>query len=243
MKAYAGRTAVALACGLAAWTGCSSDLFNPPKAPEITGLTLSRYEVDPGDTVVAAVSIRDAKDQILHYDWTASGGRFLPPLDVSQIQWKSAAEGGVYLLTVKVSNEDKSSSRSQDITVRSFALPDVTILAPEDNAYFVQYSTLAVSARARHDNGIARVDLFLGANLMATLNGRTNGMYSFTCPLDVPSGPIWVRIEAVANVTGRAGSDSARIHVEGIVPGKASRSGAERGNSIAAGRGPVSSLR
>jgi len=105
--------------------------------------------------------------------------------------------------------------------VRSFALPDVKILSPEADAHFVQYSTLSVTARARHDNGISKVDLFLNNTRKATVNGRADGQYSFTCPLDEPSGQAYVKIEAVANITGKAGRDSVRIFIEGTVPGKA----------------------
>ena len=202
---------------------CSSDLFNPPKAPEITGLELDRYEVDAGDTVTMTVLVTDSKDPSLHYEWTADNGRFIPPLDKPQVKWKAPVAGGIYTISVKVSNEDKSASRTQNVTVRSFAIPDVKIIEPGDGSHWVQYSTLSVTAHARHENGIARVDLFVNNHLKATLNGHPADGYAFTCDLNEPSGQAVVKIEATANVTGMAGKDSVSISIEGIVQGKTIR--------------------
>ena len=219
------RPKSALPAALALFLGiaCSSDIFDPPKAPEIQGLELDKYEADPGETVTATVAATDPKGLALRYEWTVSEGQLLPPLDRPQVKWKLPAVGGEYQITVKVSNEDKSASRSVNATVRSLTEPEVEILSPADGSHWVQHSTLSVSARARHDNGIARVDLFLNRSLKATLNGRTDGMYAFTCELEEPAGPARVVVEAVANVTGRAGSDSVAIVIDGVVIGKTAR--------------------
>lgn len=223
MTPKGSRIAILVALVLAAMAACSPGIFGLPEAPEIRSLTLDRYEVDPDDTVTAVVSIKDAKDKSLTYEWSCAAGRFLPPLDQARALWKAPAVGGAYRLGVKVSNEDKSSSRTVDVTVRSFTLPAVRLLSPEDGARLVQYSTLAVAAEARHENGIARVDLLLNGSLRATLNGRADGRYDFTCALDAPSGPATVTVTAVANVTGRAASDSVTVSVEGIVLGRPAR--------------------
>jgi hypothetical protein len=206
----------------------ASDLFTPDKkteikSPEIQSLELDKYELDPGETVTATVSATDANGQTLIYEWTVSGGQLLPPLDRSQVRWKTPAVGGVYRITVKVSNEEKSASRSVNATVRSLVNPVVKILSPSEGSRWLQHTDLSVTAQARHDNGIARVDLFLNRSRKATLNGRTDGMYAFTCELDEPAGPAKVRIEAVANVTGSAGSDSVGIFIDGVVIGKTAR--------------------
>ena len=203
--------------------GCNSNLFKSTQAPEITGLDLDRYVTDPGDTVTATVTIKDSKDQTLSYEWTADIGQFIPPLNDSSVKWKAPAVGGVYHLTVKVSNDDKSASKSQAVTVRSFADPDVEILAPVEGSYWVQHSTLSVNARASHENGIARVDLYLNNKLKTTSNGHSNQIYNFTCPLDEPSGPAVVKVSAVANVTNREGMDSVNVFIEGVVLGKSGR--------------------
>jgi hypothetical protein len=205
-----------------------SDLFNSKKkteikSPEIQSLELDRYELDPGETVTATVSATDANGQTLIYGWTVSGGQLLPPLDRSQVKWKVPAVGGVYQITVKASNDEKSVSRSVSATVRSLVNPVVKILSPSEGSHWLQHTTLALSAQARHDNGIARVDLFLNGNLQATLNGRTDGQYDFTCALEDSAGPAKVRVDAVANVTARVGSASVGIVIDGIVIGKPAR--------------------
>jgi hypothetical protein len=223
-----------IAAALSAWIvliavlSCSSDLLNPSKKTEdknvvIGSLELDAYEVDPGDTVTARVSVNDSQNQTLNYEWTSDGGRFIPPLDKPQVQWKAPAVGGMYRIGVTVSNGEKTASRSLNVTVRSLTNPDVKILTPAKGEYFVQYATLSVTARARHDNGIARVDLYVNRDLKATLNGRASEEYAFTCTLDEPSGPAVVKVEAVANVTQKAGRDSVSVWIEGIVPGKSAR--------------------
>jgi hypothetical protein len=217
------RDAAPAALALALMLACSADIFKPSKEPVIKSLSLDLYETDPGETVTATVSASDSKGQELRYEWSVSAGQLLPPLDGTKVKWKVPAVGGVYQITVKVSNDAKSASRSASATVRSPAGPEVKILSPTDGSHRVQHSTLAVSARARHDNGIARVDLFLNRTRKATLNGHAGDVYDFTCGLDEPAGRASVRVEAVANVTGRAASDSVNIFIDGVVPGKAAR--------------------
>jgi hypothetical protein len=200
-------------------SGCNSDLFKPAKAPEISALNLDYYEVNPADTVTATVTVKD-DDQNLTFEWTTDNGQFIPPTDGSVIKWKAPATGGTYHITVKVSNDKKSSSKSQSVTVRSQIDPSVEIVSPAEGSYWVQHSALSVSARASHENGIGRVDLYLNGKLKATSNGRADGNYAFTCPLDEPSGSAVVKVAATANVTGRVGADSVHVNVEGVVLGK-----------------------
>jgi hypothetical protein len=218
--------AVALTFMLAC--SAASDLFNPTRKPEIKSpaiqsLELDKYELDPGETATATASATDANGQALSYEWTVSGGQLLPPLDRSQVKWKTPVVGGAYRITVTVSNEEKSASRSVSATVRSPVGPVVKILSPSEGSHRMQHTTLSVTAQARHDNGIARVDLFLNGILQATSNGRTDARYDFTCALEEPAGPASVRIEAVANVTGRVGSDSVGIVIDGLIIGKSAR--------------------
>jgi hypothetical protein len=202
---------------------CSTDLFNPEKPPQINSLTLDRYEVDAGDTVTAAVSVRNARDKALTYGWTASGGFFILPSDQSTVRWKSPSTGGSYSISVTVSEEDRSASRSTDVTVRSLVLPDVLILSPQAGAYVVQHDSLEVRARARHDNGLDRVRLFINGGLKKTVDGGSGEVYTFVCPVEEPAGEAIVRVEAVARVSLLTKSDSIRVFIEGVVPGKAGR--------------------
>jgi hypothetical protein len=202
-----------LACSAA------SDLFSPTQEPEITSLELDKYETDQNETVTATVSATDSKGQTLRFEWAVSGGQLLQPLDRSQIRWKMPAVGGLYRITVTVSNNEKSASRSASATVRSPEKPDVKILSPSEGSHWIQHTALAVSATANHVNGIARVNLFLNGSYKATLNGRKDGQYDFTCVLEEPAGPAKVRIDAVS-VTELTGSDSVAVVIDGMVLGK-----------------------
>jgi hypothetical protein len=214
---------------LIAGLSCSSDLLNPSKKTEdknvvIDSLVLDAYVVDPGDTVTATVTVKDSKNQALSYDWTADNGWFLPPLDKAQVQWKAPAVGGAYRISVTVSNDEKSASRSVSLTVKSLINPSVKIVSPSDGGYFVKYDTLSVTAQAHHDNGIAYVDLYINRNYKTTLNGHPaeeeEKEYTFHWLLDEPSGPALVTVEAVSKVTEMVGKDSVNIFIEGIVLGK-----------------------
>ncbi|MBN2201032.1 hypothetical protein JW777_03690 [bacterium] len=216
-------TAIISAVFLTAALSCSTDLFNPEKPPQITGLTLDRYEVDPGDTLTAAVTVRDAKDKTLAYGWTATAGLFLLPSDQPAVRWKAPSTGGPHRITVTVTGEEKSASRSTDVTVRSLVLPDVFILSPQAGTYVVQHDSMQVRVRARHDNGIDRVRLFINSGLKKTADGGDGEIYTFDCPVDEPAGNASVRVEAVARVSFLTKSDSVSIHIEGVVPGKAGR--------------------
>jgi len=201
--------------------GCNSDLFKSDKAPEITALVLDRYEVNPADTVTATVTVKDG-GQGMTYEWTASSGQFIPPTDGGQIKWKAPATGGSYRITVKVTDDGESASKSQTVTVRSLTDPSVEILVPAEDSYWVQHSALAVNAKASHENGISRVELYVNNRLKTTAGGHASSEYNLSGLLDELSGPAIVTVKAVANVTNRAGADSVRIFIEGLVPGKAS---------------------
>jgi hypothetical protein len=217
------KYSIAAATLLAGLLSCSSDLLNPDKKPEISSLTLDRYEVDPGDTVTVVVTVRDSKNKALAYGWTASGGQILLPSDQATARWKAPSTGGSYRIKVTVAEGEKSASRTTDVTVRSLVLPDVMILSPQAGAYVIQHDSLSVTARARHDNGIERVRLFINGDLKKTADGGSGENYSFICMVDEPSGGATVRVEAVARVTHLTRSDSVRITIEGLVPGKSGR--------------------
>jgi hypothetical protein len=213
---------IALIAAAIQFSGCNSDLFKSNEAPEITALQLDSYEVNPADTVTATVTVKD-DDQNLTYEWTTDNGQFIPPTGGSQIKWKAPATGGSCRITVKVSNDEKSSSKSQTVTVRSLADPSVEILAPTEGGFWVQHSVLTVNAHARHENGIARVELYLNNHLKTTASGHSSSDYTLASPLDEPSGQATVKVLAVANVTNRVGADSVQIVIEGVVLGKANR--------------------
>jgi hypothetical protein len=207
---------------LAGVTGCGIDLFEEIKAPVIVNVEATSYEVNPGDTIRASVNVKNSDKDILKYEWTSNGGYFIPPYDQTFIYWKAPSEGGNYQIEVKVSNEEKSSTRSVTITVRSEQAPYVEILSPERGEYFAQYSTLDIQAIARHDNGIQQVKLYINDLFRDNKNGQSSDKYNFSYRLTESdsAGVTEIKIEAVANTTGKVGIDSVEINIEGIVLGK-----------------------
>jgi len=203
--------------------GCDSNIFDLPKEPVIESLESSRFIVDPGDTVHFSVSAKNPNKGTLQYEWLANGGQFLPPFDQPEIDWKSPVVGGLFQITVKVSNAKKSSSRSEQITVRSYVNPYVQILSPKNGAYVIQYSDVTIKARAQHNNGIHLVNFYVNDSLLARLSGGPNDEYNFTFPLAVSAGNAKLKVEAIANTTATIGKDSITVSVEGIILGKKNR--------------------
>lgn len=202
------------------YIGCSPDIFQKSKAPVIVSLEMSAYEVDPGDTVLVTVHVQDSKDDVLHYEWSTNGGQFIQPLDRSEVRWKAPAVGGAFTITVKVSNEKKSSSQSETITVRSYLRPYVEILSPNNGEYHVQYTTLNVRVQAQHSNGIHFLSLYVNDTLQTVESGHSSEQYDFTYQLSDSAGSTEIKVEAIANTTGTIGQDSVNIVIEGIVLGK-----------------------
>lgn len=228
-KTFLTHAVVLLALAvLMAVLSCSSDLFNPSKKSEeknvvINSLEFDAYEVNPGDTVTAIVSVNDAQSQTLQYEWAADGGSFIPPLNKPQVLWKAPIVGGTYRISVTVSNGEKSASHSEKLTVKSLVNPSVKIVSPANGGYFVKYDTLTVNARASHDNGIEQVDLYINRNHKTVLSPTSlKDGYACAWRLDEPSGPALVTVEAVS-VTNIVGKDSVTIFIEGIVLGKTRR--------------------
>jgi len=199
---------------------CSSDLFRPDKASVITRMEADPYEVDPDQTIRITVTVEDDDKNNLRYEWSADGGQFVLPADQATIVWKAPAVGGTFRITVTVSNEKKSATRSVSVTVRSFAKPRVEILSPKTGDYAVQFENLAVRAVAAHNNGIHHVSLFVNDALRETQSGQSSNQYNFSFTLSEPSGQAEIKVEATANTTGVTDRDSVRITVEGLVLGK-----------------------
>jgi len=201
--------------------GCSSDLFETKKPPEINRLEASSYEVNPGDTVRVTVEIENS-DETLNYQWLKDGGTFIPPEDRSYIDWIAPAEGGSYHIAVTVSNEEKSSDKEITITVRSLENPLTEIISPKKGEFVVQYNDIVINASAQHDNGIQQVRLYINDILRNNLGGHSSEFYQFTYRLSEaePSGDLEIKVIATANVTGSEGRDSVTVIVEGIILGK-----------------------
>lgn len=189
--------------------------------PEILSVEFDAYTVDPGDTVQISVTLKETRNPVTAYDWTADGGSFIPPADQATVRWKAPAVGGEYQIRLIVSNSRKQSDPwTGTIIVRSFAAPYVEIISPQSGEMFRQYDEVDVTAIANHQNGIESVRLFLNDTLTATCNGADTETYEFPCELTGPAGDNAIRVEAVAKVTQMVGSDQTEVRVEGIVLGK-----------------------
>ncbi len=192
-----------------------------PLAPELGSIALSAYEVDPEDTVTATVQVNRPGQGTLHYVWSVSGGRVIPPTDQEQVTWALPKFGGQYIIEVEVSNAFKSSTADQQITVRSLERPKVEIISPEDGDHFVQFTTIPVQVRASHQNGIADVSLYVNNVFQSTLGGQaSNDDYQFEVDLDQSAGEVSIRAEATAHFSIETGMDSVLVITEGVVLGK-----------------------
>lgn len=201
---------------------CGLDKLLLEEAPVLGDLTLNVYTVDPGDTVQATIEVESANGDELLYDWSVTGGIIIPPENHNTVMWKVPITGGGYRIEVQVSNEhEKSSSTHQNITVRSFELPQVEIVSPSHGVYFAQYSSLPVQVNASHQNGIANVRLYVNDVLQTTVEGKSNSThYHFAVELDQPAGNVEIKAEAMGSLAVASGLDSIVVITEGVVLGK-----------------------
>lgn len=203
-------------------THCSSDILKIARAPVIGSLNASAYEVDPGDTVTVTVSVQEANGEVLYYEWNASRGELLQPVNQSGVQWVAPQEGGIVRITVWVSNEDKSSTQSIQINVRSYTNPFVVINAPQPESYFVLNDEVEIEAAASHNNGIEWVYLYVNDVYVMQLSRKPglSDIYTGRYRFQTATGKLELKVSARARTTSTFGSDSLNVFVEGIIPGK-----------------------
>lgn len=227
------RTLVALGFLSLIWTlaGCEGveELINANRPPELDerGIIVSADRVAPFDTVTASISATNPVEGPLFYEWSATGGRFIQPADSSLVFWIAPLQGGLYQLTVKVSNNRKSVDASKAIEVVSSAKPLVDIREPSEDAYFVVSQPIPVEAHAQHENGLSRVRLLVSKDgqdsLIQQLDGNAAGIYRFdrlrACRAWVGKATLIVEAQA-ANQLQTIGNDSVIINIEGIIEGK-----------------------
>ena len=202
-------------------TNCEN-ILDPYEAPKIDQMVANHYTVNPGDTVTVTVEAENPEDGPLEYEWAHEGGELIPPTDKSEVKWKVPSQGGTYEISVKVSNEKKSKSKSLEITVRSFTIPYIEIISPEQDEPVTQYTLMTIEAMAQHANGISSVHLYINDSVqpVQSLSGHSSDEYNFYYTLNDSPGPAEIKIQAIANVTGVTGEDSVSITIEGIIPGK-----------------------
>lgn len=190
-------------------------------APVIDLIDISPNRVNPYDTVYATVNATNPEEGSLAFQWSVSPerGTFLDPADSRSIRWIAPTSGGDYVFKVVVSNSYKSTDRSGTVRVIEGGDPLVRILSPQDDDYFIQTQEIEIVADAVHNNGIQKVQLYVGDVFIGEQSGLTSNTYLFTfIPDSSYLGLTEIKVHAIANYTHTEGADSIEVMIEGIVP-------------------------
>lgn len=148
-------------------TGCESTverLIN--RKPIIESLEASRMRVYPNETIRLKVRATDPDQDQLSYSWSKTGGDWLSHSTTDTILWKAPLVADNYTISVTVT-DDKGASVEESITLKVIetSSPELTILAPQNNAFIPGIGILTVRANASHQNGIDRVEFYLDKDL------------------------------------------------------------------------------
>jgi hypothetical protein len=198
---------------------------NPEKifrnAPVIEQLSVQPEQVNPFDTVYASVTATNTEEGILSYKWSVSPeqGFFLDGTGGASTRWIAPTVGGDYTFKILVSNDYKSTERTAPVRVVEAGNPLVRILAPANDDYFVQRSSIDIQAEAFHNNGINRIQLFVKDLFISEQSGSSANSYQFSfAPDSSYLGKVEIKIAAIANFVFTVGADSVVVNIEGIVP-------------------------
>ncbi len=207
-------------------SGCEGvqDLITDQR-PQLGDLLLSAKQVMPLDTVVANIEATNPIAGSLEYNWSVQPNRgyFLQPADGDTAFWVAPVQGGVYQISVTVSNSKRSvTSSPEEVNVLISSDPLVEIRKPLAEEYFVVGQTITIESRASHDNGLSWVRAFVNDSLIGQSDQTTNGLYSFSCTAtNSMVGASYIKVQAAAaNALSPKGSDSVQIKIGGIIPGK-----------------------
>jgi len=206
---------------------CDPNLFKDEekKAPDVSEIFTSgnsNFTVIPGETVKFWVTATDPEGGTLSYSWGVNGGTMQSGTQSDTLVWRAPSVGGAtYKLEVDVTNEFKTTSREEDLTVLAFSAPTVEIISPAENAFVVQYVPIVVSAEVIPNVQISEVQFFINDSLLdsklAQIQDST--FYRFNWNVNTPAVQTEIKIKAI-RVTNVSGTDSILVKVEGIVPGK-----------------------
>lgn len=199
------------------------ELLDPYEAPVIENIEESINNVSPGDTVRITVTATNPEEGLLYFAWssTPEGGRFVLPADDAVVEWIAPFRGGNYRITVKVSNEEKSSEAYVNIVVKSTQKPILEINAPENGSHHIQYNELNIESIAYHENFISKVWLYINGALIDSSDYQSSDKYNFT----IIAGPeligeTTITLVAFTDAANLSSERSVIIFVEGILPGK-----------------------
>jgi hypothetical protein len=204
---------------------CDPKLFESeeePAAPEVSEIqtTMPNSRILAGDSARFWVNASNPGEGSLSYDWNKSAGIFLTPPDQDTVKWRAPFSGGNETIEVRVSNNDKTTSKNKQIEVVSLDIPVVIILFPKEDSYLVQYETVNLEAEAYHDNGISHVEFFVNDSSLGIIDGNQSNRYSVSWKNDAPAGRAEIKVTAVARSAGTVGSDRVGVNIEGVIPGK-----------------------
>jgi len=197
-------------------TGCSElgELVQPNKAPIIDRVFAWRTQLSPTDTTTVMVEAHDPEGKSLSYEWEVEGGT-LSSTSGSRVTWSAPAVAKNYKISVKVSDEkEEESEGSVTVTVVAVERPTVNITRPPEGAFIPGLGTTTLEAVASHPNGIARVDFYLGTQL---LDRDDSPPYRYEWSIEGLSGPATIIASAFrAGTPGAPGMDSVRVSIEGV---------------------------
>jgi PKD repeat protein len=126
--------------------------------------------------------------------------------------WSGAAPG-TYVLTAQATDSDGATTTSAARTVHLNPAPTVALTAPAHGTVFVAGATVALTATASDDLGVARVEFYAGPTLVGTDTSRP---YAFAWP-DVPAGRYVLTARAVDSTGGTAVSAPVTIDVARVL--------------------------
>jgi hypothetical protein len=199
----------------------AEELLQTKKAPNVSAIQSDKgFNVNPGDTVSFSVSATNPEEGDLSYEWTSEAGTYLGSCRESLVLWKAPISGGKYWIKVDVSNNHKTTSKSDEIEVISPDDPYVNIILPQSNDYLVQGSSVDIQFEAIHSNGISEVFIEVNDSTIFSRPGQQQNNYSFLWNVSGPAGEAEFKIIARSNITDKIGLDSIFVTIEGIIPGK-----------------------
>jgi hypothetical protein len=204
-------------------TSCDVDkLLKTTEEPEVSDIfsDASGFIVQPTQMAKFWVTATNPEEGVLTYQWTISGGEYIGSRQNDSLVWRAPVTGGKYSISIKVSNSDKSVTRSREVSVPSMSAPQVDITSPKSNQYLVQESSINVIATAISENGIFQADFYVNDSLVSSKSGNSGNLYEFNWIVREKAGPAELKISAMAKQTGLIGRDSVVVNVEGIIPGK-----------------------
>jgi hypothetical protein len=205
------------------------ELFKTKQAPDVGNIQTDaeNFTVDPGDTVNFWIEASNPEEGELNYEWSVKDrdgnhiGVFIGSSKTKSVKWKAPISGGRYDVQVKVSNNDKSTTKTETLTVLSLVAPLVNILSPEPDDYLVQYQNITIQSEIIHPLGIYQAILVVNDTLnIEVISGNNSESYNFTWKVTLGAGSAELKIIAEANRTGAIGADSINVNIEGVVPGK-----------------------